>query len=109
MLVTTYELCMMDAHFLSRFEWGLCIVDEAHRLKSQTSKLYERERTCDVPASDYGFGEWCYSYLTLLTDFTLDHKLLLTGTPVQVRQASACGMLVQGAVLTSGARPEQPS
>ena len=45
-LVTTYELCMMDAHFLSRFEWGLCIVDEAHRLKSQTSKLYERERTC---------------------------------------------------------------
>lgn len=63
-LVTTYQLCMQDSDFLRRFDWELCIVDEAHRLKSQTGKLY----------------------LTLLTDFTLAHKLLLTGTPVQVRQ-----------------------
>ena len=69
-LVTTYQLCMQDSDFLRRFDWALCVVDEAHRLKSQTGKLY----------------------LTLLTDFTLGHKLLLTGTPVQVRptpQASA--------------------
>ena len=38
-LVTTYELCMLDSHFLSRFDWSLCVVDEAHRLKSQISKL----------------------------------------------------------------------
>ncbi|XP_039600898.1 chromodomain-helicase-DNA-binding protein 1-like isoform X1 [Polypterus senegalus] len=59
-LLTTYELCLKDCHFLNSFNWKLLVVDEAHRLKNQNSLLHRR-----------------------LSEFSLGFKVLLTGTPVQ--------------------------
>ena len=60
-MITTYEIMMRgDANEISRIGWRCLIVDEAHRLKNNVSKLLER--------------------LNLLK---ADHKILLTGTPLQ--------------------------
>ncbi|KAL4656875.1 chromodomain-helicase-DNA-binding protein 1-like isoform X2 [Arapaima gigas] len=59
-LLTTYELCLKDASFLKRWQWKVLVVDEAHRLKNQNSILH---RT--------------------LSEFSVDFKVLLTGTPIQ--------------------------
>lgn len=62
-LVTTYELCMKDSGFngfLSSMDWKAVVVDEAHRLKNSQSLLYKT-----------------------LNDWSMKHRVLLTGTPVQ--------------------------
>ncbi|XP_060689684.1 chromodomain-helicase-DNA-binding protein 1-like isoform X1 [Hemiscyllium ocellatum] len=59
-LLTTYEICLKDASFLSRSNWSVLIVDEAHRLKNQNSLLHKT-----------------------LKSFSVRFTLLLTGTPAQ--------------------------
>uniref|UniRef100_A0A8C6Z6S7 Chromodomain helicase DNA binding protein 1 like n=1 Tax=Nothoprocta perdicaria TaxID=30464 RepID=A0A8C6Z6S7_NOTPE len=59
-LLTTYEICLKDAAFLKVFDWAALVVDEAHRLKNQSSLLH---RT--------------------LSEFSVGFNLLLTGTPIQ--------------------------
>ena len=59
-LVTTYEVIIQDVELLSQIEWRICIIDEAHRLKNQKCKLSEGLRLLD-----------------------LEHRILLTGTPLQ--------------------------
>ncbi|XP_026639970.1 chromodomain-helicase-DNA-binding protein 1-like [Microtus ochrogaster] len=59
-LLTTYEICLKDASFLKSFSWSVLAVDEAHRLKNQSSLLH---RT--------------------LSEFSVVFCLLLTGTPIQ--------------------------
>lgn len=61
-LVTTYEMVIQDSQFLQDIQWKCLIVDEAHRLKNEESRLY---------------GE--------LNQLSFDHCLLLTGTPIQNR------------------------
>ena len=39
-VVTTYEVAMKDVAVLSRIKWKALIVDEAHRLKNATSRLF---------------------------------------------------------------------
>lgn len=36
-LLTTYELAVLDAKFLSRLCWRYCIIDEAQRLKNSAT------------------------------------------------------------------------
>ncbi|XP_009996559.1 PREDICTED: chromodomain-helicase-DNA-binding protein 1-like [Chaetura pelagica] len=59
-LLTTYEICLKDAAFLKSFNWAALVVDEAHRLKNQSSLLYKT-----------------------LSEFSVGFTLLLTGTPIQ--------------------------
>jgi len=59
-LVTTYEVAMIEAPTLKAVPWQYCIIDERHRIKNQNSKL---------------FGTLC--------TFKVAHKLILTGTPLQ--------------------------
>ncbi|XP_029988400.1 chromodomain-helicase-DNA-binding protein 1-like isoform X2 [Sphaeramia orbicularis] len=59
-LLTTYELCLKDASFLKRWKWKVLVVDEAHRLKNQNSLLHQT-----------------------LTQFSVEFRVLLTGTPIQ--------------------------
>uniref|UniRef100_A0AAZ3RGF7 Chromodomain-helicase-DNA-binding protein 1-like n=1 Tax=Oncorhynchus tshawytscha TaxID=74940 RepID=A0AAZ3RGF7_ONCTS len=59
-LLTTYELCIKDASFLKRRKWKVLVVDEAHRLKNHNSLLHK-----------------------ILMEFSLDFRVLLTGTPIQ--------------------------
>ncbi|XP_077573754.1 chromodomain-helicase-DNA-binding protein 1-like [Stigmatopora nigra] len=59
-LLTTYEICLKDASFLRRWKWKVLVVDEAHRLKNQNSLLRKT-----------------------LTEFSVDFRVLLTGTPIQ--------------------------
>eukprot|EP00051_Salpingoeca_urceolata_P016866 m.226706 g.226706 ORF g.226706 m.226706 type:complete len:1728 (+) comp18803_c0_seq1:562-5745(+) len=59
-LITTYETVRTDADELSTIKWASMMVDEAHRLKNDSSALYK----------------------TLCT-FDTCHKMLITGTPLQ--------------------------
>ncbi|KAF4137717.1 Helicase conserved C-terminal domain [Phytophthora infestans] len=59
-LVTTYEVAIKDIAVLSKIHWRCLVVDEAHRLKNQSSRLVEQMRS-----------------------LRRDHCVLLTGTPLQ--------------------------
>ncbi|KAM7270566.1 hypothetical protein ACFE04_029780 [Oxalis oulophora] len=59
-LLTTYEMILADSCHLRGVPWELLIVDEGHRLKNSGSKL---------------FG--------LLNTYSFQHRVLLTGTPLQ--------------------------
>ncbi|KAM7512146.1 hypothetical protein LguiB_011021 [Lonicera macranthoides] len=60
-LLTTYDIILMDQDFLSQISWHYAIIDEAQRLKNPSSVLYNvlRER------------------------FVMPRRLLMTGTPIQ--------------------------
>ncbi|XP_026286937.1 chromodomain-helicase-DNA-binding protein 1 isoform X2 [Frankliniella occidentalis] len=59
-VLTTYEIVLKDKVFLGSQSWAALMVDEAHRLKNDDSLLYKA-----------------------LKDFQTNHRLLITGTPLQ--------------------------
>ncbi|KAI8996023.1 SNF2 family N-terminal domain-containing protein [Gaertneriomyces semiglobifer] len=60
-LLTTYEMVIMDKSHLSRIKWAFLAVDEAHRLKNDQSKLHQ----------------------ALAKEYTTGNRMLITGTPLQ--------------------------
>ncbi|TPX32804.1 hypothetical protein SmJEL517_g04133 [Synchytrium microbalum] len=59
-ILTTYEMAMAGVAQLKPIQWRTVILDEAHRLKKNTSKISET-----------------------LKAYRMDHRVLLTGTPLQ--------------------------
>ncbi|KAL8280639.1 hypothetical protein RQP46_006962 [Phenoliferia psychrophenolica] len=59
-ILTTYQIVMNDRAFLSKYTYKWLVVDEAHRLKNMDSRLIRE-----------------------LKMFSSEHRLLLTGTPLQ--------------------------
>ncbi|KAM4808492.1 chromodomain-helicase-DNA-binding protein 8 [Rhinophrynus dorsalis] len=59
-LITTFEMVLSDCPELREIEWRCVIIDEAHRLKNRNCKLLDSLKHMD-----------------------LEHKVLLTGTPLQ--------------------------
>ncbi|XP_075767962.1 chromodomain-helicase-DNA-binding protein 8-like, partial [Pelodiscus sinensis] len=59
-LITTFEMILSDCPELREIEWRCVIIDEAHRLKNRHCKLLDSLKHMD-----------------------LEHKVLLTGTPLQ--------------------------
>ncbi|XWS32396.1 hypothetical protein CRYUN_Cryun23aG0155900 [Craigia yunnanensis] len=60
-LLTTYDIALMDQDFLSQIPWHYAIIDEAQRLKNPSSVLYN-----------------------VLSDrFLMPRRMLMTGTPIQ--------------------------
>lgn len=59
-ILTTYEMTLSGQHHLRNIIWRLGVFDEAHRLKNKASKAAE-----------------------VLQIFQMEHKVLLTGTPIQ--------------------------
>lgn len=59
-LITSYEMCLLENKFLNKYQWNFLIIDEAHRLKNQKAQLNE-----------------------LLQNLNSDRRLLITGTPIQ--------------------------
>ncbi|XP_031342134.1 chromodomain-helicase-DNA-binding protein 7 isoform X2 [Photinus pyralis] len=59
-LITTFEIIVTDFADLKGFNWRVCIIDEAHRLKNRNCKLLEG-----------------------LRQLNLEHRVLLSGTPLQ--------------------------
>lgn len=60
-LLTSYEIVNVDAAVLRKFDWATLVVDEGHRLKNKESKLFQTLKT-----------------------YATTHRILLTGTPLQV-------------------------
>ncbi len=56
-LLTTYEMVLKEKGILKKIQWNYCIIDEAHRIKNENSKLAECVR-----------------------ELSSKHRLLLTGT-----------------------------
>ncbi|EGF78368.1 hypothetical protein BATDEDRAFT_35805 [Batrachochytrium dendrobatidis JAM81] len=59
-VLTTYEMAMSGASQLRPIPWRCVVLDEAHRLKNKSSKVTE-----------------------ILKTYTMEHRVLLTGTPLQ--------------------------
>ncbi|KAG5676207.1 hypothetical protein PVAND_006056 [Polypedilum vanderplanki] len=59
-ILTTYEILLKDKILLGSINWAVLLVDEAHRLKNDDSLLYKS-----------------------LKEFNTNHRLLITGTPLQ--------------------------
>ncbi|KAF8572435.1 hypothetical protein P879_00003 [Paragonimus westermani] len=59
-LVTSYEMCIKEKAVLRKFHYMYVIIDEAHRIKNEKSKLSE-----------------------IVRQFRSQNRLLITGTPLQ--------------------------
>ncbi|XP_072371480.1 chromodomain-helicase-DNA-binding protein 6 isoform X3 [Scyliorhinus torazame] len=59
-IITTFEMILADCPELRKIQWSCVVIDEAHRLKNRNCKLLEG-----------------------LKLMALEHKVLLTGTPLQ--------------------------
>ncbi|XP_076598759.1 lymphoid-specific helicase [Chaetodon auriga] len=69
-VVTSFEISMIDRKFLQRFQWKYLIVDEGHRIKNLNCRLVRE-----------------------LKMLATDNKLLLTGTPLQNNLAELWSLL----------------
>ncbi|XP_022908972.1 chromatin-remodeling complex ATPase chain Iswi isoform X2 [Onthophagus taurus] len=58
--ITSYEMCIKEKSVLKKVNWRYMVIDEAHRIKNEKSKLSE-----------------------ILREFKTTNRLLLTGTPLQ--------------------------
>ncbi|XP_074651868.1 SWI/SNF-related matrix-associated actin-dependent regulator of chromatin subfamily A member 5-like [Tubulanus polymorphus] len=59
-LITSYEMCIREKAVFKKFNWRYLVIDEAHRIKNEKSKLSD-----------------------IVREFKSSHRLLLTGTPLQ--------------------------
>jgi len=69
-IVTSFEVAMLDARFLAHYQWKYVVVDEGHRLKNSKCKLFREMKR--IPMAN---------------------KLLLTGTPLQNNLAELWSLL----------------
>ncbi|PWA69816.1 SNF2 domain-containing protein / helicase domain-containing protein [Artemisia annua] len=60
-LLTTYDIALIDQDFLSQIPWHYAVIDEAQRLKNPSSVLYN----------------------VLKEHYIMPRRLLMTGTPIQ--------------------------
>lgn len=58
--VTSYEMVIKERAVFKKFNWRYMVIDEAHRIKNEKSKLSE-----------------------IVREFKTTNRLLLTGTPLQ--------------------------
>lgn len=58
--VTSYEMVIREKGTFKKFNWRYMVIDEAHRIKNEKSKLSE-----------------------IVREFKTTNRLLLTGTPLQ--------------------------
>lgn len=58
--ITSYEMCIREKSVFKKFTWRYMVIDEAHRIKNEKSKLSE-----------------------ILREFKTTNRLLITGTPLQ--------------------------
>lgn len=59
--ITTFDFVLKDRYKLNKFEWKYIVIDEGHRIKNAKCKFVS----------------------VLVHDYASDHRLLLTGTPLQ--------------------------
>ncbi|KAK8937941.1 ATP-dependent DNA helicase DDM1 [Platanthera guangdongensis] len=69
-VITSYEVVLNDAKFLSKYVWKYVVVDEGHRLKNMNCKLLKE-----------------------MSRLRIENKLLLTGTPLQNNLAELWSLL----------------
>ncbi|KAI4874280.1 hypothetical protein NFI96_028454 [Prochilodus magdalenae] len=69
-VITSFEIAMIDRKFLQRYQWKYLIVDEGHRIKNLNCRLVRE-----------------------LKALPTDNKLLLTGTPLQNNLAELWSLL----------------
>lgn len=63
-IVTSYEIVINDRKYLQKYNWKYIVVDEGHRIKNLNCRLIKE-----------------------LKSYSSANRLLLTGTPLQVRRA----------------------
>lgn len=88
-VITTFEMILGGCPELNAIEWRCVIIDEAHRLKNKNCKLLEGFKLMNLvnnpPAHNPSVcHKKCFLQLSVNThDSFQEHKVLLTGTPLQ--------------------------
>lgn len=108
-LITTFEMVLSDCPELREISWRCVIIDEAHRLKNRNCKLLDSLKMLDLVSGpqpdfrtnlmvshadnkshgqkhvDISFKWLCASFRPFFVPrcFSQEHKVLLTGTPLQ--------------------------
>eukprot|EP01036_Dinobryon_divergens_P037636 gene37636-49278_t len=59
-VITSFEICIIDRAYLARYDWQYIILDEGHRIKNRNCRLVKELK--QIPSTS---------------------RLLLTGTPIQ--------------------------
>ncbi len=59
-ILTNYEMVMNEAQLFQKIDWKVLVCDEGHRLKNDAAKTFNA-----------------------FTKLSMDHKIVLTGTPLQ--------------------------
>lgn len=81
--VTSYEMVIKEKSVFKKFNWRYLVIDEAHRIKNEKSKVCIRQ-------VDVFWGSQVSSVLfvplqlsEIVREFKSASRLLLTGTPLQ--------------------------
>lgn len=83
-VITTFEMILADCPELRGVPWRCVVIDEAHRLKNRNCKLLEGLKMMDMVGFDRKRWEAvAFPLLTPLPASLQEHKVLLTGTPLQ--------------------------
>lgn len=88
-LLTSYELITIDQAILGSITWACLVVDEAHRLKNNQSKVKQRisSQPGALKSRESGTNSLNVSssvqFFRILNGYKIYYKLLLTGTPLQ--------------------------
>jgi superfamily II DNA or RNA helicase len=77
-LITTFDDLIKDYEELAEVPWRVVVVDEAHRLRNANSKLIECMRSVVAKG---------------LTAYGYQHRILMTGTPLQNNTAELFSLL----------------
>lgn len=86
MLLTSYELVSIDAACLGSIDWAVLVVDEAHRLKSNQSKVCLKKSLTKYliwQNNNNNLKIFTFQFFRVLAGYNISYKLLLTGTPLQ--------------------------
>jgi N12 class adenine-specific DNA methylase len=90
-LITSYEVCIIDRRHLEKYKWSYLIVDEGQRVKNRNCRLIRELKCLDT-----------------------QNRLLLSGTPIQntleelwsllnfVNPVSICGMWERESEVSNG-------
>lgn len=85
-LITTFEMVLSDCPELREISWRCVIIDEAHRLKNRNCKLLDSLKMLDLVSGPFTVPhcwDMSVSFYSTSNGSPQEHKVLLTGTPLQ--------------------------
>ena len=78
-LVTSYEMCIREKAVLKKFAWRYLVIDEAHRIKNEKSKVFIILHASFTPLHFVGFCSISFFLPRLFISSLLSNDLPILG------------------------------